>query len=157
MSVGTVLELCVVLYTAAIVVELILRKKLRRFAFELVLLLLVIILALLINNAATGKVSFGQKTSPFATVGVMFAATIFGIAARYIFYLQKGQFSWLDFLKPLVITPIVLLPLIGSVQTSDELSSMQVLSFAVLAFQNGFFWQAVLEGAKPATQSSGGK
>jgi hypothetical protein len=153
MSMGTILELCAAAYVAAIVVEVLLRRKLIRFFLEAVALLFVIAFALLVNNAVTGRVSFGKGVSPVGTVGIMFAATLFGIAARYVFYLQKGQFTWLDFLKPLVITPIVLLPLIGSVQTAGELSGMQIVSFAVLAFQNGFFWQAVLDGAKPAIQS----
>jgi hypothetical protein len=61
----------------------------------------------------------------------------------------KGTFSWPDLLKPLCISPIVLLPLIGSVQGMKGLESMQVISFALLAFQNGFFWQVVLERASP--------
>jgi hypothetical protein len=67
-------------------------------------------------------------------------------------YLQKEQFSWLDLLKPVTISPIVLLPLMGSVQGVGELKEIQVVSFGLLAFQNGFFWQAVLEGARPVTQ-----
>ena len=135
-------------------IELILRRRWPRFLLEAAALVIVIVIDLLINNAQYGKVAFGGGTSPVATVGIMFAATVFGIAARYIFYVQKGQFSWLDFIKPLMISPIALLPLVGSVQTSGELNGMQVISFGVLAFQNGFFWQAVLAGAKPAAQAA---
>jgi hypothetical protein len=77
----------------------------------------------------------------------MFAAILLGVAARYIFFLQ-GSFSWLDFAKPLCISPILLLPLIGSIQAVKSLEVMQVVSFALLAFQNGFFWQAVLQRAR---------
>jgi len=31
-----------------------------------------------------------------------------------------------------------------------DLKDMKVVSFAFLAFQNGFFWQAVLDAAHPA-------
>ena len=149
-----ILELCILIYTAAIVIELFIRRRWLPFVLEAVALLTVIVIGLLINNAATGRVAFGAGTSPVGTVGIMFVATVLGIAARYVFYLQKGQFSWLDFLKPLTISPIALLPLIGSVQSTGELNGMQVISFGVLAFQNGFFWQAVLAGAKPATQTA---
>src|SRR5262245_14826195 len=108
-----------------IVIELWLRRQWRRFILEAVALLVVMALALLVNNAVTGKVSFGQSASSVGTVGIMFAATVCGIAARYVFYLQKSQFSWLDFSKPIVISPIVLFPLIGSVQTTGELNAMQ--------------------------------
>ena len=154
MPLRTVLVSCISLYAVVILVELFVRRQWLRFVLEAVLLLVVIGIALLVNNAVTGRVAFGEGASAVATVIIMLLAVICGIAARYIFYLQKGQFSLLDFFKPFAISPIVLLPLIGSVQTTGELNAMQVVSFAVLAFQNGFFWQAVLEGAKPATQSA---
>jgi hypothetical protein len=153
-SLPTVLEFCVTVYAAAVVIELLLRRQWLWFFLEAVALLLVIALALLLNNATTGRVAFGQGTSPLGIVCIMFVAIICGITGRYIFYLQSGQFSWLDFFKPVAISPIVLLPLIGSLRSTGELNEMQVVSFAVLAFQNGFFWQAVLEGAKPVQQSS---
>jgi hypothetical protein len=156
-SLHFILELCIAVYTVAIVIELSVRRRWLRFTLEAVSVLIVMAIALLVNSTVTGRVAFGEGKSPAGSVGIMFAATICGIAARYIFYLQAGQFSWLDFLKPLTISPIVLLPLIGSVQTTGELSGMQIMSFGVLAFQNGFFWQAVLAGAKPAAQVSGAK
>ncbi|MCI5157679.1 MAG: hypothetical protein D3906_04425 [Candidatus Electrothrix sp. AUS1_2] len=72
----------------------------------------------------------------------MFLCTMLGIMAHYVFYL-KGKFSWRAFLKPLVISPIVFLPLVGSVQSLTGLEPMQMISFAILAFQNGFFWKEV--------------
>jgi hypothetical protein len=152
LAVRTVLQPCIVAYLAVIVIELLIRRRWARFVLELIALLLMITIGLLINNAVTGRVAFGQGTSPIGTVGIMFAAIICGIAARYIFYMKGAKFSWLDFFKPITISPIVLLPLIGSIQNMGELNAMQVVSFAVLAFQNGFFWQAVLEGAKPSAQ-----
>ena len=57
--------------------------------------------------------------------------------------------SCLDFAEPLCISPILLFPLFGSVQGAEDLQPMQVVSFALLAFQNGFFWQVVLQGGQP--------
>jgi hypothetical protein len=156
-SLQSILELCLTIYTAAIIIELLVRRQWLRFSLEAVALLVVIAIALLLHNAATGRVAFGQGTSPVGAIAIMFVAIGCGIAARYVFYLKKGQGSWLDLLKPLTISPIVLLPLIGSVQMTGELSGMQLVSFSLLAFQNGFFWQAVLAGAKPTTKSSGVK
>ena len=153
-SLRIILGACVLCYVLAVVIELSVRRRWLRFLFEASVLAVVTILAIFVSSAGTGRVSFGQGASPLATVGVMFAATSCGIIARYIFYLEKGQFSLLEFLKPFCISPIVLLPLIGSVQATAEVNAMQLVSFVVLAFQNGFFWQAVLMGAKPVTQSS---
>ncbi len=92
------------------------------------------------------SVSFGGGFSPLMTIGVMFVATLLGIAVRYYFYMR--EFSWRSFLKPLCITPIVLLPMMGSVHGSGTIDEIQLISFGFLAFQNGFFWKAVLEQAK---------
>ncbi len=72
---------------------------------------------------------------------------IFGSAARYVYNL-KCRFSWLDFSKSLVISPIVLLPLVSSVQANQDITAMQIVYFDLLAFQNGFFWHTVLERAQ---------
>jgi hypothetical protein len=150
-SISAILEISTGIYACTILIELFVRKRWSSFALQAVALLGMVGLALLVNGATTGRVAFGQGTSTVATVAIMFVATALGIAARYVFYLQKSQFSLLDFLKPIVISPIVLLPLIGTLQTTSELNGTQIVSFAVLAFQNGFFWQAVLASAKPAT------
>ncbi len=93
--------------------------------------------------------AFGSGASPLLALGLMFVGVILGIAATYIFSLS-GSFSWRDFVRPLVVSPLVLLPLIGSLQGA-ALEPVQLICFAVLAFQNGFFWQQVLRDAKPTT------
>ena len=93
--------------------------------------------------------SFGGGTSPVLAVTLMFAGVVLGIIATYIFNMT-GAFSWRDFARPLVISPLVLLPLIGSLQGA-ALEPVQLVCFTILAFQNGFFWQQVLRDAKPTT------
>lgn len=155
MLIGPIIRICVLVYLAAILVEFALTRRITRFFAELGALVALVLFALLLTNSVTGRVAFGHGTSPLGTVGWMLAATLLGIASRYVFYLQKGHFSWLDLVKPMAISPIVLLPLLGSVQTAGELKDLQVVSFAFIAFQNGFFWQTVLEVARPAMQSQG--
>jgi hypothetical protein len=152
-STNNLLRVIAVVYVLAILTELALTRRVRRFIWEFSILLVLIVLDVLIANAVTGRVSFGEETSSWGIVLVMLGCVILGIAARYVFYL-KGAFSWLEFVKPLCISPIVLLPLIGSIQTVKTLEPMQVLSFGLLAFQNGFFWQVVLERATPVTRDS---
>jgi hypothetical protein len=150
-------EICSAVYFIAIFTELIRRKRWLRFLLEATVYLAVLVVALLINNARTGVVAFGAlDTSPVGAVGIMFVATILGIAAKFLFYLERDQFSWFELLKPIAISPMVLLPLIGSVQANGNLSGMQIISFSVLAFQNGFFWQAVLTAAKPTLAKESG-
>jgi hypothetical protein len=91
------------------------------------------------------KQAFGGP-GPLLAITLMFGGVVLGIVATYIFNLS-GPVSWLDFARPLVASPIILLPLIGSVQGA-ELAPVQLVSFTILAFQNGFFWQQVLKDAK---------
>jgi hypothetical protein len=140
----------------AVLADLIRRRHWLKSCLELGAFAVVVVIGLLINNSVNGVVSLGGGQSPLTAVLVMFGAIIVGIAARYLFYLQPGQFSWLGLLKPAAISPIVLIPLIGSIQTQSGLNGMQLVSFGLLAFQNGFFWQAVLDAARPSSQVSGG-
>jgi hypothetical protein len=156
MSTEAILKSCSAIYLVAIVAEFARRRGWVRFALELTALLVTVAVALLLNNDVSGRVSFGPQDSPFFPVGITFAGIICGIAARYFFYLKQGKFSWLNFIKPIMISPIVLLPLISSVQAVGRLSPMQTVSFTLLAFQNGFFWQAVLESARPPSQRPAG-
>jgi hypothetical protein len=96
--------------------------------------------------AATPRVAFGAGWSPELVLGVMFLAVVAGIAGHYIFH-RHGAFSWGSLARPLVASPIVLLPLIGSLQGA-ALETIQVVSFVILAYQNGFFWREVLKDAR---------
>jgi hypothetical protein len=148
MTLPVILKICVVVYLTIIVIDWWRSRELKRFLLELLPLLGLLTLDLLIATASAGYVTFGSDGSSVWVSLAMFGAIVLGVAARYIFYLQ-GKFSWLDFVKPLCISPILLLPLIGSIQSVKNLEPMQTVSFALLAFQNGFFWQAVLQRARP--------
>src|SRR5262245_55767815 len=154
LSQGQIFALCITVYILTILIEIFFRKNWKRFFFQAFLLIGLVLLGLAINHASTGRVAFGPDTAIVKTVLIMFGATVLGIIARYIFYLQKGQFSIFDFAKPIVISPIVLLPLIASLQTTSELTGMQFVSFGLLAFQNGFFWQAILAGREENARKS---
>lgn len=134
------------LFSLFIVIEFVLSRAVKIFIIQASILLAVI----LFLNVTTGfpaiRVAFGGVT-PIVTIGIMFVFTLLGIAGHY-FYNLKGKFVWRTFLKPLIISPIVLLPLIGSVQKSSGVEPIQIVSFGILAFQNGFFWKEVLEHAK---------
>lgn len=136
------------LYALTIIVGLMANRSLKRFLIEA----LILVGFFTILNVTTGfpasssRQAFGG-VSPMTAIGIMFVCTILGIIAHYLFYL-KGEFSLRTFFKPLFISPIVFLPLVGSVQGVSDLESIQMISFGILAFQNGFFWKVVLEHAK---------
>lgn len=140
------LMIFLVLFGIFIIIEFIISRAVKRFIIQVVILLGVIVVLRVTTGFPATRVAFGG-VSPITATGIMFICTLLGIAAHYFFYL-KGGFSWRTFLKPLVTSPIVLLPLIGSVQGTSGVESVQMISFGVLAFQNGFFWKEVLEHAK---------
>jgi hypothetical protein len=118
---------------------------------------LIIALALLAGVAVALRaiVGFPNATASFAggvpllvAIGVLFLSTALGISANQVFY-SKTRFSWFAVLRPLCVTPIVLLPVLGSLQGLTFLQPVQLVSFALLSFQNGFFWRTVLDNAKP--------
>jgi hypothetical protein len=126
------------------------RKKALGGVLLCLLPLTIAALALFVDSSASPWRPFGPTgASPIITIVLMFIGVLLGIAATYVFNL-KGSFSLKEFVRPIVISPLILLPLIGSVQGA-ALEPVQLICFTVLAFQNGFFWQQVLRDAKPKT------
>ena len=133
-------------YLIILLVDVALSRAVWRFFIQLVLAVIVV----LVLRATTGFPSYRQSfggLSPAITIVVMLVSTVVGIVAQYFFSL-KGRFSWRTFLKPICITPIVLLPLLGTMQTSTNLQTLQVISLAFISFQNGFFWEVVIQHAE---------
>ena len=125
-----------------IIIELIVSRAVIRFVIQTAILLAVILLFRVITGFPKITTAFGG-VSPIIAIGIMFVCTVLGIVGHYFFNL-KGRFSWRTFLKPLIISPIVLLPLIGSVQVTSDIENIQLISFGILSFQNGFFWTQIL-------------
>jgi hypothetical protein len=140
------LLLFMTIYGLFIAVDLLATRVVRSFIAQAGLLIGVCVLLRVTTGFPSTRRPFGG-VSPELSIAIMFVCTILGISAQYLFGL-RGRFSWRSLLKPLVISPIVLLPLIGSVQGSGGIQSLQLISFGFLAFQNGFFWRTVLERAQ---------
>lgn len=134
------------LYTLIIIGEALAYRNVRRFIFELTILTGVIILLNITTGFPYAKRSFSGVSS-VTSIFIMFLCTNLGIVANYFFSLNK-KINWINFMKSLCVSPIVLLPLIGSVQNNSEVEPIQLISFGILAFQNGFFWRVVFKRAK---------
>ena len=57
------LGVCIAVYVAMIVAELVVRRRWRRFAFQVAVLTVVAIIGVLLNRSSSGRVSFGSDTS----------------------------------------------------------------------------------------------
>jgi hypothetical protein len=140
------------LFVLITLIDLIRNRSLRRLIAHLAFLISLLIILYITTGfpLQQSRQAFGGAWSSEIAILIMFICVVAGIAARYIFYLQ-GYFVWLDFIRPLVVSPLILLPLLGSLQGA-ALENLQMICFAILAFQNGFFWQQILQEAKPTTQ-----
>jgi len=138
-------------YAAVLVVQALSGGVSKRWVFELALLLAALLVLHLTTGfpGAGGRQSFGAGAD-LGMVALMFVGILAGMAARYIFYL-RGKFRWRSFLKPLCVSPIVLLPLLGTFPFGGKVEPIQWIAFAILAFQNGFFWRVIFERAKETT------
>lgn len=132
---------------ALILVVLLDSLRTRYFApvlWQVPLLMAVILFAFYYYRFAGGRIEFGNDQSRAFTVAVIFIASLLGAVANYFFELKSIRFfNWLSLSKPLLITPIIMLPLVGSIQQRSNIEITQILMFGLLAFQNGFFWRAV--------------
>jgi hypothetical protein len=90
-------------------------------------------------------------TPTAATILVMFACVILGTLANY-FYYKRGPFSWMSLIRPVTVSPLVILPLLGTLEGRTTVDNVQLIWFGLLAFQNGFFWRVVFDRAKPRTK-----
>jgi hypothetical protein len=145
------LALFMAIYAIVLAVDLFRRRDFRRTILQAVALAVAFLVLHLTVGFPTPVRAFGGA-SPVVTVAATFVCVVLGIAADVVYRLGDAPFSWLAALRPLVISPIVLLPLLGTIPKAGEVGSLQLICFAILGFQNGFFWRVVLERAKPKTQ-----
>lgn len=134
------------------VVGVIRTRRLLPFAISLLVIGAVAVAVLLwVPEPAPERAVFGASEeggfSVMVAVGAMFLSIGLGIVARYVFDADSGAFDWFALLRPVVISPILLLPLIGTLD-NGELQPLQIVSLAILSFQNGFFWQKVLANVR---------
>ena len=89
-----------------------------------------------------------QPFSPevsYAQIGMLFVAIILGMIGDY-FFNGKAGFSWPSLLKPIIVSPLVLLPLLGTL--SPEANHQQFVCVMIVGFQSGFFWRKIVRNAK---------
>jgi hypothetical protein len=122
-------------------------RHLRRLASTVLCLAAALLLLRVSVRFPEAHRAFAGGIPLLAAVCVLFLSTAIGIAANYLFYF-RGRFSWIAALKPLCVTPIVLLPVLGVLQGLTLLQPVQLVSFGFLGFQNGFFWRTILDQAK---------
>lgn len=144
--VTALLATCFGIYVVVLLAEAIKQRSIRTVWLEMSCLAVAFVALRHFTGFPSPRESF-SPTTPVGAISLMFPCVLLGMAAEYLFNL-KAEFSWLALIKPLTASPIVLLPLIGTLQTSSGIETLQLVSLAFLAFQNGFFWRTVFEREK---------
>lgn len=140
------LLIILILFAITCFISFMINKIIKIFLIELTAIAIVFIILKITINFPYSKQAFGG-TSQLMAIAIMFVCSLIGISARY-FYNRKEEFNWSSFLKPFLISPIVLLPLLSSLQRMPILEPIELISFSILAFQNGFFWRVVYENSR---------
>ena len=136
---------CMGLYIVLALVDAFARRTWKPLAINLVLLGLFFLILVATTDFPNKPTAFGGIT-PVLAIVVMFVAICLGMAAWYFRTAKKP--TWLNLFKTLVLSPIVLLPMIGTVQGAAAIEPLQLFTLGVLSFQNGFFWETILEQTK---------
>ncbi|SDH93669.1 hypothetical protein [Lutimaribacter saemankumensis] len=131
------------------------RNGARSIGALLLLGALAVVVWLWIPEPAPDRAVFGAAEQGFpvmVAVAAMLISISLGIVARYVFDAER-DFDMFALLCPLVVAPLLLLPLIGTLD-NGELQPLQLVSLSILSFQNGLFWQKVLASLKLGEKST---
>lgn len=139
-----------VLYGLFLLLEVFKNRAFKPFIVQLILLMGLAITLYFAYNFPFPRRSFGSVDSPYV-MALMLLFIVLGIASNYLFFNQS--FVLRDFLRPILISPILLIPLYTLVSGNPSHESMKVIWLCLLAYQNGFFWKTMFE--KIETSQSG--
>jgi ABC-type antimicrobial peptide transport system permease subunit len=127
-----------VLFGLSSVTAWVLMRNTKIFLFEIAFGLGFFWLLHLGTGFPTARLAFGGP-SYLLTVCLVLLAIVLGIVGHYFFFEKKV--NWTHIFKTLFISPVLLIPLIGSVQGVEEITEFQLVSLMLLGYQNGFFWK----------------
>jgi uncharacterized membrane protein (UPF0136 family) len=87
---------------------------------------------------------FGSSNVAVSLLAAILVGVVLGIAGEvYLHSRRKPALS--DVLKPMLASPILLLPLYGAVRTIPTYDAADLVWWGLLGFQNGWFWKTALQ------------
>ena len=122
-------------------------RQLRQYLI-LIAILAIIAPSIILYISQTQVESKGSGTA-WSMIVLMYVAMLLGVIAQAYYFAEANSWpSVASWLKPMLASPIIFLPLVSSYQMSiSDLSSFSLVEFMILlvAFQNGFFWKTVFD------------
>jgi len=114
----------------------------------LVTMTIVVLLGFHSNFFQSNVQSKGASDSaPWLMIAFMYFSMILGVVAQS-FYFDGGVSPSASWIKPILASPIIFIPLLSSYQSS--LASMTGVTISdlmilLVSFQNGFFWKVIFD------------
>ncbi len=131
-------------YAASILFNLITPRRSRGLSFlESVLLAIYLVMLHQWTGFPHSQVPFSSSVS-LGFLGALQLAVVAGILCSQAYHLNPtSPDGWFEIARPVMVAPLLLLPLLASLDSCGERTSLQNCSFLLLAFQNGFFWRSL--------------
>jgi len=138
----SILAIVVVSYFIYLIFDLATTKRYKYNAIQLLVLALFVTFLNIKTGFPFPKVSFGSVSSEL-TFLLMFVFIIVGMVSNHLFFNEKLNLG--KCLKPILVSPMILLPLYSLIDGIETLESMKTASLCLIAYQNGFFWKVLFE------------
>lgn len=139
----TLLIIFVVLYLIHLIFDWFSRKPRR----PVVVQFLVLAFSVFFLNRSTDfpfpMTAFGGSAPNVYIFTTMFVCILFGMVSHYLFF--HKDLTLKNCLRPLLVSPILLIPLYGLVDPTSDLSPLRIVYLCLLSYQNGFFWKHLFE------------
>lgn len=102
----------------------------------------------------TGLVAKGDEANSWAFAAVLYLCVVLGMLAHAVYRrfdeprATRLPLDWATFVKPLLASPIVAIPLLAAMQNAEvDLNRMDTARLMVflVAFENGFCWKEIFD------------
>jgi len=137
-----ILLLVITLYLLYISIKTIREKKLKELLGQVILVCFIVVVLNIFTGFPNTRESFGTGNVEFIVI-YAFIAMLLGIVSNYFYFNHK--FCFYTFIRPILVSPMVFIPVLGVITSSSVDTKVQILSICLVAFQNGFFWRSIFE------------
>lgn len=139
------LATCIFLYVIYLLYDWISTRRTKVIGLQFGGLILLFLFLRLYFGFPGHKTSFGPETSLLKNI-LLLICIMLGIISSYVF--SRERFHFLECLRPLLISPIILLPLHTLIEKEHDIDLGRMLTLCLIAYQNGFFWKTIFKDSK---------
>lgn len=138
----TVVLIFMVAYFGYLVLDWISTRRTKFIAWQIVCLIAAALYLHYALRFPIPRTSFGASGSVW-TIAWMSPFLLLGMVSNHLFFNHK--LSVKDCLRPFLVSPIVLMPLIPLVDHDSQLDSLRLISLCLISYQSGFFWKVLFQ------------